>query len=451
MSKRQTELEKALIATLKNTLVDDGVPSGTNDRSANGMFTDMALWVGGGVAAGILLQGELTWTAVAAGLVGFAGLVLTRSGLAEKVAASDKPQSVWDGMVARLGKTAVSSARRNSYQHADEVALGIVYGSNPPRYAFRRLRHMENTGFFAATRRGKSVFLNTLLYQILKRMSPEDVRLAIIDGKGVDYTHFRGIRHLLCPIAQEPQHYMKVLNAVANEIAQRKKFFQTAGDVTKRPCANMGDYHKLVAETAVLREMGLPLHLPEIIMVLDEAHKVLVTKGLEDKANLIASTGMAFGVKIWLTTQYNKADILSTVIQRNLPAKFLGFMGRTRGAYNVGGTEIPPEIDLSPIFQDAKGRFLIMEGIDSQIVQVDPATEKQMHQAIVDNSGDPWLWDDAEEGEETAVVELKGSNEMKEAIILREFPDDPGVDAFVDLFGTAAKTYYRWKSKGIWE
>lgn len=454
MPQRQNELEKALISTLKNSLLDDA-PTATNGRKiTNDLFADFSLWVGGGFVAGILLQGgELTWTAAGFGLAGLLGLFLTKTGLAERVATSEKTQDVFSGVMERFRKTAVaSSAGGNFYKHTDDVALGIVYGSTPPRYTFRRLRYMENTGFFAATRRGKSVFLNTLLYQILKRMSPEDVRIAIVDGKGVDYTHFLGVRHLLCPIAQEPHHYGLVLDKVIGEITQRRDWFRQVTAVTKRPCANMGDYHKLVPSSGALLAAGLPPHLPEIILVLDEAHKVLTSKTLEDKANLIASTGMAFGVKIWLTTQYNKADVLSTVIQRNLPSKFIGFMGRTRGAYTVGGTEIPPEIDLNPLFQDVPGRFLVMEGIDVEIVQVDPATEKQMMDVIMAVSGEPWFWPEKdEEDDATAVVELRGSNEMKKAIILREFPDDPGVDDFMELFGVGQATYYRWKNKGIWE
>lgn len=447
MTKHQSQLERALINTLKESVLEQ--PTAVSRKATHDPFADLLLWGGGGVAVGILVNGRPAWDALWFGLAGLFVLFVLKSGVAERLTDQQHSRDLLGELRGKLKRTAVVPPK-NCYQHPDDLALGTVHGVKPTRYTFRRLRYMENTGFFAATRRGKSVFLNTLLYQILKRMSVDEVKLAIIDGKGVDYTHFLGVRHLLCPIAQEPRHYGLVLDKVVAEITQRRDWFRQVTTVTKRPCANMGDYHKLVPASGALLAAGLPPHLPEIILVLDEAHKVLVTKRLEDKANLIASTGMAFGVKIWLTTQYNKADVLSTVIQRNLPSKFVGFMGRTRGAYTVGGTEIPAEIDLTPLFQDVRGRFLIMEGIDVEIIQVDPATEKQMFEAVTAVSGEPWFWPENDEGDEETAVELRGSPEAKQLIILQEFPDDPGLDAFMEHFGVGQATYYRWRKKGIW-
>ena len=51
-----------------------------------------------------------------------------------------------------------------------------------------------------STGRGKSVCVNSILISFLFRPGPEDVKLILIDPKGVELAEYNGIHHLLMPV-----------------------------------------------------------------------------------------------------------------------------------------------------------------------------------------------------------------------------------------------------------
>lgn len=420
-------------------------------------FEDSLLWAGiPAVAAMLYHGGEIKLEIAGYAVVGLVAMLLSKLLTGRNLAqrAEEKGASAWNLLTRKLQRT--DEPPRRHYASKDEVVLGYAYdGHELPKqkrpYVFRRLAYMKNTGFFATSQFGKSTFVNTLLFQMIGRMSPDEFQLAIIDGKGVDYTQYTAIKNLFCPVAQEREHDLKVLRAVHEEVKQRARWMRTASEKTLMPCGHLTEYHKLMKANPWLEaEHGLPPQLPELILIVDEVQKVLTSKETEKLLIYIASTGMGLGVKIWVTTQYNKVDVLPNLVQKNLPVLHIGYMGRGRSSYNVGGTEIPAEVDLDPITAGVKGRFLIMDESEPSYIEVDAATPQQIHEAIVKNStGIPLRWDD-EPMDETAVVGLSGSMEQKRGTILAHFPDEPEPQEFAERFGTTTRTFHNWKARNIW-
>ena len=56
------------------------------------------------------------------------------------------------------------------------------------------------------SRSGKSTWLNALLVAMLAAHTPDELRLALIDPKGVEFAPFGGVPHLVQPVAGQPAH-----------------------------------------------------------------------------------------------------------------------------------------------------------------------------------------------------------------------------------------------------
>ena len=52
---------------------------------------------------------------------------------------------------------------------------------------------------------GKTNLINSIVCNIILNYVPDEVRLLIADSKGVDYSCYNGIPHLLCPVIRNPK------------------------------------------------------------------------------------------------------------------------------------------------------------------------------------------------------------------------------------------------------
>ncbi|MCB0416296.1 MAG: DNA translocase FtsK 4TM domain-containing protein, partial [Bdellovibrionales bacterium] len=72
-----------------------------------------------------------------------------------------------------------------------------------------------------ATGSGKSVFVNSLITSFLYRMSPQQLRMILIDPKMLELNVFEGLPHLISNIITRPQHAVNALNWAVMEMENR--------------------------------------------------------------------------------------------------------------------------------------------------------------------------------------------------------------------------------------
>ena len=171
------------------------------------------------------------------------------------------------------------------------------------------------------SRSGKSTWLNALLVSLLATYMPAELRLAIIDPKGVEFTPFDGIPHLVKPVAVQPQDASAVTSWLVTEMDRRRDLF--AGVYAR----NLQSYNQRASQAGAQP-------LPLVLVVLDEVSDMALQCGLKSVfyRNLIrlSSKGAAFGLILVLATQNPKAEVLNTLIRGNLS---------TRIAFRVASVE----------------------------------------------------------------------------------------------------------------
>lgn len=197
--------------------------------------------------------------------------------------------------------------------------IPIGHGTDGP--VWRSLLETSHMLVGGESRSGKSTWLNALLVALLATHDPGELRLALVDPKGVEFTAYDGLPHLVRPVAVTPPTATAVTGWLVTEMDRRRDLFAS---VFAR---------SLETYNARARRTGDPA-LPLILVAIDEVTDIALQCGLRSAfyKNLIrlASKGAAFGLVLVLATQNPKAEVLSTLIRGNLS---------TRIAFRVSSAE----------------------------------------------------------------------------------------------------------------
>jgi S-DNA-T family DNA segregation ATPase FtsK/SpoIIIE len=187
--------------------------------------------------------------------------------------------------------------------------LTLVLGrgvSGSPAYA--NLDSMPHLLIAGTTGSGKSVCINTVLLSLLYQNSPKDLKLMLIDPKGVEMTAYNDIPHLLTSVIKgEPEKAVNALNWAVNEMENR---FATLSQKGKK------DIHAYNAE---FKEEKMPF----IVIVIDELAELMMTTAKEVETSIvrIAQKARATGLHLIVATQRPEANVLTGLIKANIPSK----------------------------------------------------------------------------------------------------------------------------------
>ncbi|MBN1485457.1 MAG: DNA translocase FtsK [Chloroflexia bacterium] len=155
---------------------------------------------------------------------------------------------------------------------------------------------------------GKTSWLLSTILALTLTNDPQDLRLVLVDPKGVDLLPFAGQPHLLQPIATSVEEAGAALADLVGEIERRRRAF------TRCLARDLESYNQRSEEK-----------LPRVLAVIDEVTDLALTAGLKSPfyRNLtrLASLGRAFGLHLILATQNPKAEVLSTLIRGNLAGR----------------------------------------------------------------------------------------------------------------------------------
>ena len=186
------------------------------------------------------------------------------------------------------------------------------------------LPHMLIAG---ATQSGKSVFVNTLLLNLIYNKSPKDLKLILADMKKVELTLYKDIPHLLVPIVSTPDPALNALDWARVEVDRRYELLEESK--TK----NLEEYNKKSKNK-----------LPYIVIVLEELSALLITsknRVIESLSDL-SERARAAGVHLIATMQRPDSKKLDGSVKANLPGKVsfrLGTRSDSITVFGKGGAE----------------------------------------------------------------------------------------------------------------
>ncbi len=166
-----------------------------------------------------------------------------------------------------------------------------------------KLRHIIVAG---STDSGKSAFLRSLLYQLLKQPLP--VKLYLTDMEGLTFAAFENAPQLAMPIAETVEEATRIAFQLTQEMERRGALYQATGRFPEK-----------LSEYNGLRELN---GLPWIVAVFDEFTALIDEAGKHsDLYRLIgqlAMRGRKYGITLVFAGQDFKADLLNTRITNQL-------------------------------------------------------------------------------------------------------------------------------------
>lgn len=188
------------------------------------------------------------------------------------------------------------------------IILGVDSGGNSMIADLASMPHLLVGG---ATGAGKSVGLNTMLLSLLCKLSPDDLRLILIDPKRLEFTPYAHIPHLLFPIVTQPARAASVLAWVVQEMEQRYDAMASLG------VRGVVEYRKLCQGQTQHKQM------PYIVVIIDELADLMMVAGKDVEIQIvrIAQMARAAGIHLVVATQRPSVDVVTGLIKVNFPSR----------------------------------------------------------------------------------------------------------------------------------
>ena len=193
------------------------------------------------------------------------------------------------------------------------------------------LTKMPHLLIAGATGQGKSVCINALITSLLFQVTPDHLRLLLIDPKRVELTGYNGLPHLALPVLVESHQAAAALRWAVAEMDRRYKLFSSEG------VRNIAGYNDKAAH-----KLARPL--PYVVIVIDElADLMMVAAGeIEELICRIAQLARAVGIHLIIATQRPSTDIITGLIKANIPSRIAFAVGSqvdSRVILDAGGAE----------------------------------------------------------------------------------------------------------------
>ena len=216
-----------------------------------------------------------------------------------------------------------------------EIELGVGFDLNyQPQ--FKKLNSLPHLLIGGTTGSGKSIFLHSLIMQMLYRYTPEEVRLVLVDFKRVEIGMYNGVPHLVNgKVVDEYEDAMNVFKCLVDEMERRYQLFLESG------VRNIIEYN----------EKNHAHRLPVVIAVVDEYADIMGSsfeKQFNQLVLRLVQKARASGIHLILATQRPSVNVISGNIKANLP---------TRISFAV-----PSHIDSQNILDASGAQDLISKG-----------------------------------------------------------------------------------------
>ena len=201
-------------------------------------------------------------------------------------------------------KDVIRSSAFQDAKSALTVAAGInLFGG----YMTIDLASLPNLIVLGVTGAGKTTFINDILLSVLYKARPDEVRMAMIDTKGVDLPLMNGIPHMEgFRTANTGPGGVKLLKWLMNETVERCSLM--AG----KKAETLDEYNRYAA-----------VKKPRILLVIDEYSdfREKSRQDVDEMVSLIAQNSAMTGIHIVLATQGARAKLLPQKIKEAIPGR----------------------------------------------------------------------------------------------------------------------------------
>ena len=208
------------------------------------------------------------------------------------------------------------------------LCLGKDIVGNPVSAGLEKMPHLLIAG---ATGTGKSVALNTMICSLLYQLTPDQVKLIMVDPKRIELSMYDGIPHLITPVVTDVK---KATNALFWAVREMEHRYELLSQMKTR---NIEQYNKKVAKNPTPPQPAdapaagdgtqpppEPLKpLPYIVIIIDELADLMMvaSRDVEVALTRLAQMARAAGLHLILATQRPSVDVLTGIIKANFPTR----------------------------------------------------------------------------------------------------------------------------------
>lgn len=191
--------------------------------------------------------------------------------------------------------------------------FGIDTNNKIQKYNICNFPHLLVAG---TTGSGKSVFVNSLIMQLLENYTPQELELILIDIKQVEFSIYKNIPHLLYDPIKTLEESRKILQKSIEDMTARYEILE------KNNCKNIEEYNNKFNDKMKYK-----------LIIIDELAELLLLEQNKLKSNLegydtiekyicrIAQLGRASGLHLIVSTQRPSTDVISGLIKSNIPSR----------------------------------------------------------------------------------------------------------------------------------
>lgn len=223
-----------------------------------------------------------------------------------------------------------------SKEFADSTAsiplgLGHDISGQPVVADLAKMPHLLVAG---TTGSGKSVGVNSMILSMIFQLSPDKLRLIMVDPKMLELSIYEDIPHLLAPVVTDMKEAANALRWCVAEMERRYKLMAAMG------VRNLAGFNKKIeaaidADAPILDPLftSNPLtpdvqapeleSLPFIVIVIDEFADMMmiVGKKVEELIARLAQKARAAGLHLIIATQRPSVDVITGLIKANIPTR----------------------------------------------------------------------------------------------------------------------------------
>ena len=187
------------------------------------------------------------------------------------------------------------------------VPIGVDVFGRPYSVHVHKAPHILIGG---ATGSGKSVLLLTVISGLIRKNTPETLRLVLIDPKMVELSVFEGVPHLLMPVAKMVPHAVHALKKLVEIMTERYTLMSSVG---------AKDIETYNAKAKRLKMESMPY----ITVIIDELADLIMQapKDTVEAIQRIAQMARAVGIHMIVATQRPSVDVIKPVIKANFPTR----------------------------------------------------------------------------------------------------------------------------------
>lgn len=157
---------------------------------------------------------------------------------------------------------------------------------------------------------GKTSCLNSAIMSILYKTTPNEVKLIMVDTKGMDFLRYNGIPHLLIPVVTDSRKALDTLSWCIKEMDRRHMVFASVN------VKNINEYNNAG---------GMDEKIPQILIVIDDLSDLMAQYKSETEELLakILRFSKNAGIHIIVSCRSQSAEIVTGMIKANMPNRIL--------------------------------------------------------------------------------------------------------------------------------